>query len=101
MTIKIKVGRQAEKQKVTRKIPVKKALDGSLLFFSHPHINISVSGDKKTVLTFAKDGNYTDDASGKIPRQQAATDLEMKEVAQVAPSGIPVLLQSFLACARQ
>jgi hypothetical protein len=68
MTIKIKVGRQAEKQKVTRKIPVKKALDGSLLFFSHPHINISVSGDKKTVLTFAKDGNYTDDAYAAMKR---------------------------------
>jgi hypothetical protein len=68
MTIKIKVGRQAEKQKITKKVPVKKTIDGNLMFLTHPHINVSVNTKKKTVLTFAKNGNYTDEAYAAMKR---------------------------------
>ena len=68
MTIKIKIKRQKEREKVTKRIPVKKSIDGNLMFLTHPHINISVNLNKGTVLTFAKDGNYTDDAYAAMKR---------------------------------
>ena len=68
MTIKIKIKRQKEREKVTKRIPVKKSIDGNLMFLTHPHINISVNVNKGTVLTFAKDGNYTDDAYAAMKR---------------------------------
>jgi len=53
---------------VTKKISVKKTIDGNLMFLTHPHINVSVNVNKGTVLTFAKDGNYTDDAYAAMKR---------------------------------
>lgn len=66
MTIKIKVGQQQKREIVKKKIAVKKAVDGSLMFLSHPHINIVLKPEK--VLTFAKDGNYTEDAYAAMKR---------------------------------
>ena len=68
MTIKIKVGRAAKKQSVQRKIAVKKALNGDLMFLSHPHVNAIVKKDKNKLLTFAKDAKYTDDAYAAMKR---------------------------------
>ena len=68
MTIKIKIKRQKERKKVTKRISVKKSIDGNLMFLTHPHINISVNLNKGTVLTFAKDGNYTDEAYAAMKR---------------------------------
>ena len=68
MTIKIKIGRQAAKQKVQRKIAVKKSLDGNLMFLSHPHINVIVKGAKNKVFAFAKGGKYTEEAYAAMKR---------------------------------
>jgi len=68
MTIKIKVGRLARKQSVQRKIAVKKALNGDLMFLSHPRINTIVKKENTKILTFAKDSKYTDDAYAAMKR---------------------------------
>ena len=61
MTIKIKIGQQTKNKTVRRKIAVKKSLSGDLMFLSHPHVNVIVKIDKNKVLTFAKEGKYTDE----------------------------------------
>jgi len=66
MTIKIKIGQKPEEQTIKRKVAVKKSVDGSLMFLTHPHINIVLK--EKKVLTFAKDGNYTEDAYAAMKR---------------------------------
>tara|TARA_R110002012_G_scaffold94252_2_gene228233 strand:+ start:1224 stop:1748 length:525 start_codon:yes stop_codon:yes gene_type:complete len=68
MTIKIKVGRMAQKQSIQRKIAVKKSLNGDLMFLSHPHINVIVKKEINKVLAFAKDGNYTEEAYAAMKR---------------------------------
>jgi len=73
MTIKLKIGKvkereeqQTQKPSITKKIPVKKGLDGDLLFLTHPTIDIVLKPDK--VLAFAKNGRYTDDAYAALKR---------------------------------
>ena len=74
MTIKLKVGKikkrqeKKEEQKpvITKKIPVKRGLDGDLLFLTHPKIDIVLKTDK--VLAFAKNGRYTDEAYAALKR---------------------------------
>ena len=68
MTIKIKIGQQTKNKTVRRKIAVKKSLSGDLMFLSHPHINVIVKIDKNKVLTFAKEGKYTDEAYAAMKR---------------------------------
>jgi hypothetical protein len=68
MTIKIKVGRTTNREKVTRKIAVKKSLNGELMFLSHPHINVIVKPEKNKVLTFAKEGKYSDESYAAMKR---------------------------------
>tara|TARA_R110000824_G_scaffold367209_1_gene556349 strand:- start:402 stop:926 length:525 start_codon:yes stop_codon:yes gene_type:complete len=68
MTIKIKVGRVAQKQAVQRKIAVKKSLNGDLMFLSHPHINVIVKKEQNKILVFAKDSKYTDEAYAAMKR---------------------------------
>jgi len=76
MTIKLKVGKvkereeeqevKKEKPSITKKIPVKKGLDGDLLFLTHPKIDIVLKPEK--VLAFAKNGKYTDEAYAALKR---------------------------------
>jgi len=73
MTIKLKIGKvkereqaQKEKPSITKKIPVKKGIDGDLLFLTHPTIDIVLKPDK--VLAFAKHGRYTDEAYAALKR---------------------------------
>tara|TARA_R110002020_G_scaffold199757_1_gene401300 strand:- start:546 stop:1070 length:525 start_codon:yes stop_codon:yes gene_type:complete len=68
MTIKIKVGRAAKQQETSRKIAVKKSLNGELMFLSHPHINAIIKPSRNKVLAFAKNGNYTDEAYSAMKR---------------------------------
>ena len=68
MTIKIKIGKAAERASVQRKIGVKKSLDGNLMFLTHPHINVIVKKKKNKVLAFAKEGSYTDEAYAAMKR---------------------------------
>ena len=76
MAIKLKIGKvkereeeqppQKEKPSIIKKIPVKKGLDGDLLFLTHPKIDIVLKPDK--VLAFAKNGKYTDEAYAALKR---------------------------------
>jgi len=68
MTIKIKIGKAAERASVQRKIAVKKSLDGNLMFLTHPHINVIVKKEKNKVLVFAKESSYTDEAYAAMKR---------------------------------
>lgn len=76
MTIKIKVGEQAkvgeeavaekEYPVVSKGVNVKRSLAGELLFMSHPHLDVVVKEDK--VISFAKNGKYTDEAYAAMKR---------------------------------
>lgn len=73
MTIKLKIGKvkgreeeKPSKPSITKKIPVKKGLDGDLLFLTHPKIDIILKPEK--VLAFSKDGKYTDEAYAALKR---------------------------------
>ena len=74
MTIKLKIGKVKEREEelkkqkpsITKKIPVKRGLDGDLLFLTHPKIDIVLKPDK--VLAFAKKGKYTDEAYAALKR---------------------------------